>query len=151
MPVSLHKDCCGGALMLLLGAGVAWRAREYGLGSLREMDAGSFPFALGVLLALIGLVLVVKAPRTCASAPKDKPGFNVRRPACIAASVAAFVVVGRYGGLVPASFAIVFLSALGERGNGWRATLTLSVVMTAVSVVVFWWGLQLQFPLFNWG
>jgi hypothetical protein len=25
------------------------------------------------------------------------------------------------------------------------------VVMTLVAAVIFWWALQLQFPLFTWG
>ncbi|MCJ9713295.1 tripartite tricarboxylate transporter TctB family protein, partial [Bordetella hinzii] len=51
----------------------------------------------------------------------------------------------------PATFAIVFISALGDRTNTLKQALLLSVSMCVIAVVVFWWALQLQLPLFRWG
>jgi len=67
--------------------------------------------------------------------------------ACILIGVAAFVVLGKYGGLVPATFAIVFISALGDRDNTVRSAFVLAVAMCIVAVVVFWWLLQVRLPL----
>jgi hypothetical protein len=61
------------------------------------------------------------------------------------------VVLGQYGGLLPATFAVVFISALGDRQNTVKGAFLLSIVMCAVCVAVFWYGLQVQFPLFQWG
>jgi hypothetical protein len=36
---------------------------------------------------------------------------------CICSSIVAFAVIGKYGGLLPATFAIVFIAALGDRQN----------------------------------
>jgi hypothetical protein len=69
----------------------------------------------------------------------------------ILGGIAAFVVVGQYGGLLPATFAIVFISALGDRHNTFLSAATLALTMTAISVVVFWWLLKVQFPLLTWG
>jgi hypothetical protein len=52
---------------------------------------------------------------------------------------------------VPASFAVAFIAALGDRDNRLIDALVLGVAMAIVAVVVFWWLLQLQFPLFQWG
>jgi hypothetical protein len=46
---------------------------------------------------------------------------------------------------------VVFIAALGDRQNSVKAAFYLALSITAVSVVVFWWALQVQFPLFNWG
>jgi ABC-type dipeptide/oligopeptide/nickel transport system permease component len=66
-------------------------------------------------------------------------------------SIVAFVVIGIYGGLVPATFAIVFISALADRQNTVKDSALLSAAMVVISVVVFWWALELVFPLFRWG
>ena len=64
--------------------------------------------------------------------------------------VLSFVVLGEHGGLVPASFVSVFVAALGDRGNSWRAAAGLATVMTVLGVVVFHYGLHLLLPLFTW-
>ncbi|MFP3711527.1 tripartite tricarboxylate transporter TctB family protein, partial [Paraburkholderia sp. SIMBA_009] len=48
-------------------------------------------------------------------------------------------------------FAIVFISALGDRKNTVKQAFVLSLGMSVIAVVVFWWALQLQLPLFRWG
>ncbi|MEJ0045599.1 MAG: hypothetical protein WDN04_05275 [Rhodospirillales bacterium] len=50
---------------------------------------------------------------------KEKLAPEWRGWICIVASVLAFVVLGKYGGLLPATFAIVFIAALGDRDNVW--------------------------------
>ena len=60
-------------------------------------------------------------------------------------------MVGEHAGLLPATFSLVLVAALADRRNGWRGTLVLAAAMTLVSLVVFWWGLQVQFPLFTLG
>ena len=63
----------------------------------------------------------------------------------------AFVVLGQWGGLVPATFASVFVSAMGERENTVKGAALLSAVLTVFCVIVFHFGLTLQLPLFQWG
>ena len=70
---------------------------------------------------------------------------------CIVLSIVAFIVFGTYGGLLPATFAVVFISALGDRQNTLKSAFVLAVAMSIISVVIFWWALKLQFPLFTWG
>jgi hypothetical protein len=145
------KDYAGGTLMLLLGIGAMVQGRTYTIGSLSRMGPGFFPVALGAILALIGLAILISArlskpPADVKPLPPEWRGWG-----CIIFSIVAFAVLGKYGGLVPATFAIVFISALGERKNSVRSALILALAMVVVCVVVFWWGLQLQFPLFAWG
>ena len=62
-----------------------------------------------------------------------------------------FLLLGEYGGLLPATFAIVFISALVDRDNTLREAFLLALAMMVIAVVVFWWALSLQLPLFQWG
>jgi hypothetical protein len=152
---ALNRDYYGGALMLLIGGGAALKGASYGIGTLSQMGSGFFPVTLGVLLALIGTVMLLGAARKDGDEGEHTNTLDgivdVRGWLCICAGTAAFIVLGRYGGLVPATFATVFLSALGDRKNTLRAALVLSAVMVALGIAVFWWALQLQMPLFRWG
>ncbi|HEX7639775.1 MAG TPA: tripartite tricarboxylate transporter TctB family protein, partial [Burkholderiaceae bacterium] len=70
--------------------------------------------------------------------------------ACIVGGVAAFVLLGEHGGLVPASFVSVFVAALGDRGNRVRDAALLAAGMTVFGVLVFHQGLHVLLPLFAW-
>jgi hypothetical protein len=146
-----NKDYCGGALMILLGVGVLLQGRTYKVGTLSKMGPGFFPVALGVLLALIGAAIVLTAKGDIALGEEKQLVPEWRGWICITLSIVAFVVLGKYGGLLPASFAIVFISAMGDRQNTLKSAFILSVAIVAVCVAVFWWALQIQFPLFQWG
>ncbi|MGF6768393.1 hypothetical protein P3T18_000863 [Paraburkholderia sp. GAS199] len=151
------RDYYGGALMCLIGAGAVTQGLEYSFGSLTHMGPGFFPTCLGAILVVLGVSIAATAKR-----PATRPpiGENAaQEPAhpewrgwfCILASIVAFVVLGKWGGLLPASFAVTFISAFGDRDNTWKSALVLASVITLLSVVIFWWLLQLQFPLFTWG
>jgi hypothetical protein len=154
------KDRLGGALMILTGAGAAQQGITYSLGTLAAPGPGLFPGALGVLLMLVGLAIAVTGGRDRAATaalaagaaalfePAPRPEW--RGWFCIVLSIIAFIVLGSHGGLVPASFAVAFIAALGDRDNTLLSACVLGVAMAVVSVVVFWWLLQLQLPLFQW-
>ncbi len=152
MPLSrFRKDYYAGALMILIGLYAADKGASYQIGTLSRMGPGLLPVSLGVLLVLLGaaIALTAQAPVVETKAEATRPEW--RGWLCICASIVAFVVLGRYGGLVPATFAIVFISALGDRDNTLLGALVLSLTLLAVCIAVFWWGLQLQLPLFQWG
>jgi hypothetical protein len=153
-----RRDYYGGALMVLIGLGAAIQGRTYSIGTLTQMGAGFFPVALGVVLIVLGALIAGNARRT---APED--GLPAERSLhmpvklewrgwlCILAGIAAFVVLGQWGGLLIATFAITFISALGDRDNTWLSAFVLASIMALIAVMVFWWALQLQIPLFGWG
>ncbi|WP_321963689.1 tripartite tricarboxylate transporter TctB family protein [Paraburkholderia sp. J7] len=147
------REYYGGALMMLIGLGAVVQGTSYQIGSLTAMGSGFFPVALGVILVLLGVWIAGTAHRVSAEeeAKERRSPLEWRGWVCILGSVVAFVVLGKYGGLLPATFAVVFISALGDRQNSWISALLLAVAMTCVCVVVFWWALQVQFPLFTWG
>ena len=144
-----RKDYYAGGLMMLIGLFAAYQGAGYRVGTLSRLGPGMLPLAIGVLLVAIGAIIAATAHANAADAAAARPEW--RGWFCIAASIVAFIVLGRYGGLVPASFAIVFISALGDRDNSVLGALVLALALLAVTVAVFWWGLQLQLPLFRWG
>ncbi len=146
-----RKDVLGGGLMLLLGLGAAFQASHYERGSLRHMGPGYFPLALGIILAVTGLLILLGGLRSVPAAVAARAAPEWRGWLCICAGVAAFAVIGRYGGLLPATFVSVFVPARGAPKNSPAAAGALAAAMTVVCLVVFWWLLRIQLPLFRWG
>ena len=142
--------------MLLFGLSAVWAGTSYRIGSLERMGPGFFPVALGVILALAGVAIMIGAAANAIAEGKEENKEANLRPEwrgwiCISLSIVAFVILGKYGGLVPATFGIVFISAMGDRQNTVKNALILAAAMCLVCVLIFWYALQVQFPLFQWG
>lgn len=154
-----NRDYYGGGLMLLFGLGAVWAGMSYRIGTLVHMGPGFFPVALGVILALTGVAIMIGAAASAAAETAAEADGKVEKNLppewrgwiCISLSIVAFVILGQYGGLLPATFAVVFISALGDRQNTVKGAFILSIVMCILCVAIFWYALQVQFPLFQWG
>ncbi|HUP09439.1 MAG TPA: tripartite tricarboxylate transporter TctB family protein [Caldimonas sp.] len=145
-----NKDRVSGTLLVLLGAGIVAQGLQYRMGTLTRMGAGFVPVVLGTLLALVGVAVFVTAePGDFGTAEKHPTEW--RGWICILGAVVAFVVIGEYGGLVPATLTTVFLAAMGDRENSVRDAALLSVGVTLAGVLIFIYGLKMIFPLFAWG
>jgi hypothetical protein len=151
MPRRFNRDYYGGALLILIGLYAVAQGMQYSVGSLVAMGPGFFPVSLGVLMAALGVIVAFQGARRHAAVKDAALPPEWRGWSCIVASIVAFVVIARYGGFAPATFAIVFISALGDRRNSIRDAALLAAAVCVVCVVVFWWALQLQFPLLAWG
>ena len=112
-----------------------------------------FPMILGVLLALLGAAIVRAgyAPQAADEEAEVDAAPDWRGWGCIIGGLLAFIALGKFGGLVPATLALVFISAMGDRQHTVKSAALLSVGVTLLGLAVFSWGLQLQFPLFRWG
>ncbi len=157
-PKSWGKDHVGALLLLALGAAVLALGVGYKIGTLNRMGAGFIPVVLGVLMMLAGIAIgVTAAPPGQREMVNPLPGHGThaggpewRGWLCILGGVLAFVALGEHGGLVPATFASVFVSAMGDRNNTWKGAAILGAVLTVFCVIVFHYGLSLQLPLFQW-
>ena len=145
------KEAVSGLMLLTLGALVAWQASAYELGSLRHMGPGFFPLTLGIILSLLGGLTLANGRATEPDAADVGAVPEWRGWACICAGLAAFAGFGAYGGLIPGTFACVFISALGDRRNSWKTALALAACMSVIAGIVFYRLLHVQFPLFQWG
>ena len=145
-----NKDRVSAALLILLGTGIVAEGLTYRMGTLTHMGAGYIPVVLGALLALVGAAIGVTAETGDFGDAKTHP-TEWRGWLCILGAVFAFVILGSHGGFVPATFASVFIAAIGDRSNRVRDAALLAAGITVAGVLIFDFGLQLQFPLFAWG
>jgi hypothetical protein len=129
-----------------IGFGVAFTlgATAYPLGTTARMGPGFFPLLLGIALAVLGVVILIRP------AEEDEPILVPPSWRGLAFLIAALLVFGatiRGLGLIPTVFLTALLAAFASRETRPPVALALAVGLTAVSVVVFAIGLQVTVPL----
>jgi hypothetical protein len=146
------KDYYAGGLMTLIGVGSVLEARHYNVGTLFHMGPGFFPIILGVVMTFLGILIAGVA--AMASAVDDQlimPKPEWRAWLCILAGPILFIILGNLGGLIPATFACVFVSALGDRDSTLKGSLILATAVTVCGVALFSYLLQVSIPMLRWG
>jgi putative Ca2+/H+ antiporter (TMEM165/GDT1 family) len=149
-----HKrDLYAGALMVLFGSVMALKGPSYKLGTLMHMGPGFMPTVLGVILIVLGILIAATAISTPHA--QDEERILPEHPQwwgwfCILAGPLLFIICGSYGGLILATFACVFVSALGDRTSTLNGALALAVVVTAFGVTLFSYVLQVPMPILAW-
>ena len=146
------RDFYAGGLMILLGLGVALKGTTYRAGTLMHMGPGFLPTALGILLVLLGIAIAASA---FSPADDEDQSLLPENPQwwawfCILMSPVAFIVFGRYFGMIPGTFACVFIAALGDKTATWRGTVILATVVTIFGVALFSYFLQVPMPILTW-
>jgi uncharacterized membrane protein YhdT len=145
----IKRDYYAGALMLLLGVGAAVTGTDYKFGTLARMGPGFMPVVLGVLLAFLGILI---AGTALGSSEDDDKKFLPDNPqwfgwGCILAGPILFIILGQYGGMIPAVFACVFVCALGDKTATYKSSFLLALGITVFGVLLFHYVLSIPFPL----
>lgn len=143
-----RKDHLAGALVAAIGAFAILESQRYRMGDLSRVGPGVFPTAIGVLMILVGALIAGSAPDTLAQGAPQAADWRGR--GCVIAGPILFVALGDWFGLAPATFACVFVAALGDRGATLRGAATLAAVIALVGVVLFPYLLQVPFPVLRW-
>ena len=146
---ALKRDYYAGGLMLLLGVGAASMWMGYKFGTLARMGPGFMPVVLGVVLALLGLLIAGVA---LGSSEPDDQKFLPANPQwfgwlCIIGGPVLFIILGQFGGMIPAVFACVFVCALGDKTGTYKSSAILAAGVTVFGVVLFHYLLSIPFPL----
>lgn len=143
-----RRELTGGLLVAATGAAIAiYGAAHYAMGSVVSMGPGMIPVAMGVLLAIFGLIIALgarTAPRTRHSAVK------IEAPGVILASVLAFALLISSFGLLPAVAGTVILATLAERPFRPMLSLKLAAGMTVIAWLIFVVAMRLSIPLIKW-
>lgn len=139
------RDFYSGLIFLLFGLLAVIFARDYQLGSAARMGPGYFPSVLGALLAGLGLVIV---GRSLALEGPKVTGFALRPLILVLTAVLAFGLLLEPAGLGVATAALVVIGCLAGEEFRWRDVAILSVILIAVALGLFVYGLGL--PLKVW-
>jgi hypothetical protein len=146
------RDFYAGSLMIVFGLVMALKGPSYRLGTLMHMGPGFLPTALGVILIVLGLMIIGTAAVTPES--DDERILPEHREwwawACILAGPLAFMFFGAYGGMIPGTFACVFIAAMGDRTATLKSSAVLAAVITTFGVSLFHFILQIPMPILAW-
>jgi hypothetical protein len=137
-------DLAGGALLAAIGTFVAiYAVAQYDIGTLRRMGPGFFPALLGGVLAVLGLMIAGPAWARGAAAVQ----IAWKDAAAVLGAILVFAIGLERGGLVLVTAATVLIGSLAapDRRIGWR--LVLAATVTALSVLVFHFGLRMTVPM----
>ncbi len=147
MTIKSEKDFWSGLMFIVIGIGFAWGATFYSFGSSARPGPAYFPFGLGVLTAVLGAVLLLKA-LTIEVEGGDKIGSWAWKPLLmITGTVAIFGWTLPHIGMVLALPILVIVAALAGDEFHWGEALVNAAVLTAFSWFIFIYGLKLIIPL----
>jgi hypothetical protein len=138
------KDLAAGLMFTGFGVAAIAIGHGYPLGVAARMGAGDFPRILGILLIVLGAVLVLRALRL------DSARITLESPRpllIVIGSVVLFGFTAQTLGLVIASILLIFVSSIASTEFRWKEALISGVVLAALSVAGFIWGLGLQFSV----
>lgn len=138
------KDFWTGIIFLFIGLAAVVIGRDYTMGTAGRMGPAYFPTVLGGMLALIGLIGVI---RSFLRAGEPVGKFYIKEIVLILVAVLLFGFLVRGAGLVPAALVLVLLSAYASPKFTWGASLLLAVGLAVFAVVVFVKLLGLPMPI----
>jgi hypothetical protein len=167
-----RKELGAGGMFLGFGAAALGLARELPMGTAVRMGPGYFPTVLGGLLALVGAAVIARAVlRGLRASPADgagepgsataagaapappsagrEPPFAWRPLILVTAATAAFGILLRGAGLVPATMVLVIGSAWASPRFSFRTAVPLAVGSAIFCALVFVKALGVPLPIFG--
>lgn len=153
------KDLLSGLLVLILGVATVIGSFNYTIGTLVRMGPGYFGLMSGWLLVFLSVPLLVRGARGYLRSreyEKDEDESDHRRMELrrryrvwffVSLSMLSFIFLSFTVGFVAASFSLVFLACLADRTNTVKEAFFLASGLTAFVVVVFYYFLKIQIPL----
>ena len=139
-------DMKSGLFFLVVGTFAVWRGLDYDMGTASRMGPGYFPVVLGGILALLGVVIFGRSLVASDDAePQEK--FEAKSLFLITLAVVGFAVALMKFGLAVAVLLLVFVASAASDSFSLKRVAVLTVVLLAMCVAIFIYGLNLFIPL----
>ena len=146
MKIRNQRDFGAGIMYMVIGLFFALMVTQYPMGTAAKMGPGYFPFFLGILMFLLGILVLLQS-FSAKAAIESIPKFNWRIIAQITGSVVLYgLLLPRLGFLV-AVVVLVLVSASASKEFTWKGSLINAGFLVTFTYSVFVLGLKLQFPL----
>ena len=140
------KDFWSGVMFASIGFAFAIivKVYEYPMGTASRMGAGYFPFVLGIIMGLIGIVILIQS---FASEGPPVSKFAWKPLFWILGAVVVFGLIAKSAGLALSIIILVALSSYGGDQFKVKEVVISSLILAVFSVGVFVYGLKLPFPI----
>jgi hypothetical protein len=141
-----QRDFGAGIMYMVIGLFFAIVATRYNMGTAAKMGPGYFPFYLGLLMALLGLLVLVRSMGAKATI-ETIPKFNWKIIIQITGAVVLYALLLPRMGFLVAVVVLVLVSASASKDFTWKGSLLNATFLVIFTYSVFVVGLKLQFPL----
>jgi hypothetical protein len=143
-----RADRIGAILLLLFGVWFAAVAlRNYTYWGATGPGSGFFPFWLGLVMAVLAALLLVRAVREAEPGPDWAPrGRGLGRFLGVLGGSVAFVALMPWVGMALGT--VLFLIGILRflEGHSWAATISVALATAVTNWAVFTWWLRVPFP-----
>ena len=147
MKIKSQRDFFSGLLLIFVGAAFAIGATHYNFGAAVRPGPGYFPFGLGIILTLLGIIVFITSfVRRCTDG--DPIGPIPWRPLIFVVGAILFFAIAlpRLGFVITFPLMIV-LTSFATTEFTWKGALLTALVLTTASYLIFIVGLQLNIPV----
>ena len=138
------KDFVSGLLFAAIGLCAILIGNSYPTGTAAHMGPGYFPRMLGILLMLLGSALTLRALRLTGT---HFPLWKWRPTVVVLGSVVLFGAIVIPIGLFLSTIILILLSSSASSEFKIKEAFISSVVLAAIVVGIFVFGLNLQLPI----
>ena len=144
MKIRGSNDLYSGMMFFLCGLAAVLESSHYRLGTASRMGPGYFPTLVGGFLAVLGLVMVIRAVLS----PREMVALGGLRPLLmVIAAIISFGALVQSLGLVVATIAMIVVSCLAGRELHLKEGPVLCLVLVIIAVFLFAWGLGIPFKV----
>ena len=148
MKINAPKDVLAGLIFVVFGVVAFALSHQYEMGTPLDMGPGYFPAAVAVVLAVVGLMGIVKG--LTAKTPDPIVRHRLEPLLLVFAAVLSFSLLIERAGLIVAAAALIGISCLRRLRTNPIEVLIIYVVLTGFSSLVFGVWLGIQLPLVWW-
>jgi len=144
-----RADQASGAFWFIFSVFISYESYHLGLGSLHQPGPGSFFFLTGIVTALLSLTILLRSFKMGTSEEAKGAAFGKRGIAKIIPVLLSLflyaMLMERLGFLIVTLLLFIFLLRMIEKKKWWL-TILVSLIVTAISYLIFELGLQSQLP-----
>ncbi len=145
--IKSSRDFATGVLFVAIGVAAWWIGRDYSMGVAQRPGTGVLPRILSYCLMASGLALWVKSIAT--NGP-PMGGWAWRPLVMVTIATIAFALLIEPMGLVVTMIVSLTLAALGTHETKWREFALFMLIMLAIGLGVFIYGLGMPIKVFPW-
>lgn len=156
MKIGHPKNFWGGIIFAVIGATFALIAKGipslsfmqgYAMGTPARMGPAFFPFWLGLLLFVLGLVIAFNGMRERGGEGSAFPRFHWKPIILVLGAVVLFGAIMKPIGMLLAGVVLIVVASYGSATFELKRSVILGVSLSIFCALVFVWGLKLPIPL----
>jgi uncharacterized membrane protein YfcA len=146
MHIDKTKDFKAGLLFIFFGIAAVVFSASYHIGTSAKMGPGYFPFALGGVLTVLGLVVSLKSFSRGEGTRKAR-SFRVKPVVLVLSSVVLFGLLLRPLGLIFSTVILIIVSSMASDEFKKKEAILNAFVLLTIVLIVFVHFLKFQIPV----